>query len=106
MLLNWWADKDKETSDGDTSLILASDWWYAQIVRLLTEAEVDLDVTTVNWETAIYKAVNNNHIEVVKVLLNAWVDIDIVPGWEERTLIEIAEENESPDIYSLLLTYE
>ena len=67
-------DIDVADFAGNTPLQVASLEGYADIVKLLLEADCATDSKNVDGDTPLIDAVENGHLEVVRMLLDAGVD--------------------------------
>jgi ankyrin repeat protein len=89
--------------DGDsrTAFMYACILGNIGAVKLLLEANVDVNVVKVCGGNALMYACINGETEVVKLLLEANADVNIVDGWG-MTALKIAEQNGHTEIVELL----
>ena len=100
------ADVDAKDSYNGTGLIRAAHRGYAEIVRRLIEAEIDLDhVNRLGW-TALLEAIilgdgGAAHVETVRVLVDGGVDVEIADR-EGVTPLEHAQRAGYDEIVAIL----
>ncbi|MCP4370086.1 MAG: hypothetical protein GY797_18520 [Deltaproteobacteria bacterium] len=90
------------TNPGVTPLWIASQNCYSEVVRLLLEANADVNKTHVNGASPLHIASQNGHIEVVKLLLAANVDVNKA-NKDGFTSLFMASQNCHPEVVRLLL---
>ena len=82
---------------GQTALMLAARYGWAEVVRLLLEHKADLDVTAKYGLSALMLAVVNHHLAAAKELIDAGANTQLrgsgAPGFAGKTARELAEQS-------------
>ena len=95
---------DKADSDGDTALLMAVMLRQTHSVRALLSAQHGrswLDAANKQGWTALSAAAKNGDAECVQLLLKAGADTTL-RGWQGKTALDWAKENDHADVIALL----
>ncbi|KAL9125717.1 MAG: hypothetical protein Q9217_005119 [Psora testacea] len=97
--------------EGSGAIVLAAEAGKVDVVKFLLERGADVDEIGIEDETdeesaahkgtALHKAVAGGHEDVVRLLLEKGASTDLKDG-QERTALELAEEENQNDIAQLL----
>jgi ankyrin repeat protein len=100
VLLEHGADINKAQNDGCTPLHMASQQGHVDVVRVLLEQGADINKAKNNGCTPLFMASQDGHVDVVRVLLEQGADI--TKTWDNKTPLQIAREENHPEIIHLL----
>lgn len=94
--------RDTDYGKSFSSLMLASQYGYTEIVKLLIDKGADLELKGKNGATALILASEYGHIEIVKLLLdnNANINVQAKNG---ATCLTLASGNKNIEIVKLLI---
>lgn len=82
ILIDNWIDLDNKDLDTEkTPIIIASEKWFTDSVKLLIEKWADLDIWDTNWINPLIAATLNWHTKIWKILIEAWADINQKDEW-------------------------
>src|SRR5258706_306485 len=73
LLIENGADVNKANNVGNTSLYIAAQFGYLEVVKLLIENGADMNQANRN---ALYRAVYKGHLEVIKLLIENGADVN------------------------------
>jgi ankyrin repeat protein len=98
-------EKSGDTLCGDTALIVASLSGHADTVRILLDAEADVNHLNFAGDSPLIWAVRHGYIKVVKILWNhPGVHKDILDR-DRMNLLQIAETNSHHEVAEFLRDY-
>ncbi len=105
VLLDNDAQVNLQGSQGQSSLMIASQEGHAEMVMVLLENDAQVNLQCNHGQTSLMMAIANNHADVVKVLLanNANIHTHNIHG---ASAIDIARHYKHNDIISLLVPLE
>lgn len=94
------ADINEKVS-GKTTLMIASDRGYLDIVKTLLAKGAEVNAKSDDAKTALMAAAYNGHAEVIKVLLNAGADVNARNKWG-TTALTLAMNGGHPEVVPIL----
>lgn len=96
-------DIDVADYAGNTPLQIAAINGYVDIVKLLVDAQCNLECVNNDKDTPLIDAVENGHLDVVKVLLAAGVNPRRANAYGQEPLERVSEDDENADEIKRLL---
>ena len=76
MFINFDADVNAQNKDGDTPLMIATEYGYIGLVKLLLDSGADVNAQNKHGKTPLNIASYDCHSEIVKLLLNSGANIN------------------------------
>jgi ankyrin repeat protein len=104
LLLSRGANVNAQTKNGITTLLVATEKGYAEVVEALLEYNADVNCTVKNDMTPLHIAAQKGHLHVVEVLLKFGGSIDSTDEYG-RTALHIASRAGHEQIVVALLEY-
>ena len=105
-LLREGADINARDRYGQTALMIAAMNGRTSLVLFLVEQGAELDHTAKYHLTALMLAVINGHMDIVRILVKAGADGEIrgtgAPGFHDKTALDLATEQNRPDLVEAL----
>jgi len=99
-------DIDAKDHHGQTALMVAARDGHSKVVRVLLLHGAELDHTAKYHLTALMLAVINGRAEIVCALVDAGADRSVrgsgAPGFHQKTALELATEQQRPDLVAAL----
>ena len=103
-LLNMGISKDAKTKVDKTPLHLATQEGHVDVMELLLQNRVDVNARDMLNMTPLHWAVEKGFVAAVECLLNFGAEVNVESKFLKAPL-EIAADNDRPDIYEMLQVF-
>ncbi|MEX0849186.1 MAG: ankyrin repeat domain-containing protein [Candidatus Dependentiae bacterium] len=78
-------DINAQNNDGETALIIATRWNYADIAKKIIRAGADVNIAQNTGLTPLHEVVINGNVDLAKILLDEGADINVRDTYRGRT---------------------
>ena len=103
LLIEMGADVNARTTNGNTALLLASEYGHLKIAKLLIEKGADMNAVMSYAITPLNIALSNGHFDIAQLLIEKGADVNATRNTDGLSALMLASQKGTLEIAKLLI---